>query len=1039
MNLQNVTNKKRLLVSLCVLSLVAWFMHTQHAAALEEQVPSAVQGELDLTNWDFESDGTVRLSGEWEFYWKQLLDADDFAHTSESRQAIIAEVPNVWSNYEVNEVPLPGQGYATYRLRVKSHPDQHEFALKIPTLSTSCKVMIDDQVVAECGYVATDEESADAAYSPQIVMFQANADQFDLIVQISNYMYNSGGMWYALDMGTESQMTAYHDIGLGIDMMMMGTFLFMGIYHIFIYFQRRSLRTAILFGVGCLIGAARLWLSGEIFVLKLFPDLSIPVLTMLSYLTYYGGIMLFVLYLRDLYPHEVSRRMTGIVTGVSCLFILTVLVTPLPFYTEMIIYYHFFMFLVSMALIRIVWLAVKRRRDGARLQCFGIFFFILTFVVDIAVNAFYVSAAVHHTLFIYLLNRQMVLIGLFVLVFVQAIILSRRYSRAFHTIEEMSHKLLAQDKLKDEFLMNTSHEFITPLHGIMNISQSMMEGAEGKLNAAQKENMSIIVSVTRGLTNLVSDILDFSKLKNNEIELHKRQVSLQAVMQVNMEVFRYFIEDKPLHLHNMIPDDLPAVYADENRLQQILYNLIGNAIKFTEQGSIVISAECKGELVEVHVTDTGIGIPADKQELIFQSFEQVGAAVSREYGGTGLGLSITKKLVELNGGQLQVDSKWGEGSTFTFTLPVSRNGEADQVRSHFSHHRVPDSVRQPRDRVYEQTSYQNTILSVDDDPTNQQVIKNVLAQEPYRILTASHGEEALAMLDGEDKIDLVILDVMMPGMTGYEVARHIRKRRTLTDLPILLVTVKHAPEDLLGGFAAGANDFLAKPFHSHELRARVRTLLELRNSVEQAIQLEMNFLRAQIKPHFLYNALSTIIGICPRDPKKASQLLKKLSHYLRSSFDFQNKETFIPIQSELELLESYVMIEKARFKERLRIKLDVDESIDAMLPPLSIQPLVENAIRHGVMKRIEGGTVKVSVAHTGDGIRISVEDDGVGMSEDKLAGLLSIEQDNRGVGIINIHQRLMRIYGTGLEIESSEGQGTKVVFNLSSKNKGGAD
>lgn len=282
-----------------------------------------------------------------------------------------------------------------------------------------------------------------------------------------------------------------------------------------------------------------------------------------------------------------------------------------------------------------------------------------------------------------------------------------------------------------------------------------------------------------------------------------------------------------------------------------------------------------------------------------------------------------------------------------------------------------------------------TILAVDDDPVNLQVIVNVLAHEPFCILLAKDGEEALRILEQESSIDLVILDVMMPRLSGYEVARRIRERYALSELPILLVTVKNEPEDMLNGYSAGANDFLTKPFYTHELRARVRTLLALKNSVDEVIRTELDFLRAQIKPHFLYNALNTIVGICPRDPKKASYLLTELSHFLRGSFDFQSKAKFVPLSTEIELVQSYTAIEKARFEERLQVDLDSDDTTDCMIPPLSIQPLVENAIRHGIMNKLNGGTVRVRVRRDEGWIHIAVEDNGVGIPNEKLSDLLN--------------------------------------------------
>lgn len=232
------------------------------------------------------------------------------------------------------------------------------------------------------------------------------------------------------------------------------------------------------------------------------------------------------------------------------------------------------------------------------------------------------------------------------------------------------------------------------------------------------------------------------------------------------------------------------------------------------------------------------------------------------------------------------------------------------------------------------------------------------------------------------------------------------------------------------GFDAGANDFLAKPFDPHELRARTRTLLEMRRSAEDAIRSETAFLQAQIKPHFLYNALNTIISFSFEEPQTSHDLLLHLSRYLRGSLYFNAKQKLATLRQELELAEAYLQIEQARFGERLRIRYEVEDAAACLLPQTTLQPLVENAVRHGLMKKEEGGTITVAARAEGAEAVITVTDDGAGMpvpAEDLLSRDGSGEG---GVGLRNIHKRLLRLYGRGLDIESREGSGTKVAFRV---------
>lgn len=1040
--MNGIKTTKFTIIAVILLILISSGLLFQYYSSIQTEKPTATLGTVDLTNWDFEEHGTVRLNGEWLFYWNALFTAEDFAGARALPEPIIAEVPNVWTEYQIHDEPLPGFGYGTYRLHVKLNEESlpPRLGIKLPDVSTSCKVMVAGKTLAECGVVAEDKENYVGRMTPQSVYFETPSSEFDIVVQISNYIYDRGGMWYVPDIGTEQQIQEARENELAVQLMLFGIFLFIGCYHLGIFLIRRSERAALYFAVGCLIGALRLLFVGDMFITNVFPELSIGAIVVFRYFTYYGGMLVLVLYLRQLYPQEIPRYVTTVTAVISSAFMLSVVATPLHISTHIIQYYHIFTVILALWLIAGIVLAVVRKRDGASLQLFGLSVFVIAVFHDVIYNMFYITAFVNETnSSLQFLQRQMMQFGLLVIVFVQAIILVRRYSKAFRTIEQMSEKLISLNRMKDEFLANTSHELQTPLHGIINMTQSMLEGSMGSVNRVQRDNLSMVVSVARRLTNLIMDILDYSRLKSGEIKLERRKVSLQGALLANIEVFRYYVGDKPIKITLDMPDDLPYVYVDENRLLQILYNLIGNAVKFTEVGEIRIQAKLNGDVVETSVSDTGIGIAEENLERIFQSFEQVGSSISREYGGVGLGLSITKYLVELSGGEMKVASTLGEGSVFTFTLPVGKDDhdEAQQSKELTSKIDIPipsllsgpqgqkldDHVLHKRK---EEESF--TILAVDDEKANLQVIVSVLAQEPYHIITVTSGKQALEQIQQKPDIDLVILDVMMPKLSGYEVCKQIRQRFSMFELPVLLVTVKNEPEDMLNGFALGANDFLAKPFYSHELRGRVRTLLELKKSVETAIQSEMAFLQAQIKPHFLYNALNTIIGICPRDPQKASDLLTELSLYLRSSFDFRNKDKFVELSSELQLVEAYLSIEKARFDDRLRVEYNVNASLYGQLPPLTIQPIVENAVRHGILPKLEGGHVKLTVAEDEQFIRIVVEDDGVGMSEQQLERLFQVKTSS--VGLRNIESRLKRLYGFGLDIWSQEGVGTRVTVKI---------
>ncbi len=414
----------------------------------------------------------------------------------------------------------------------------------------------------------------------------------------------------------------------------------------------------------------------------------------------------------------------------------------------------------------------------------------------------------------------------------------------FKSIEAKNLELQRLDKLKDEFLANTSHELRTPINGIIGIAESLIDGAAGKLSKKAVSNLSMITISGRRLSSLVNDILDFSKLKNQQLEIQSKQIALPEIADLVLALSQPLIGKKSLQLINAIGSDIPVVEADENRLQQIFLNLLGNAIKFTESGKVELSAKLVNDWVEITVADTGIGIPTDKLDRIFESFEQGDGSTARDYGGTGLGLTVTKQLVELHGGKIYAESTIGKGSRLIFTLPVSENQVVTTTKmppiSTVLTQKVTDETPIVIDVIKSEGTDETPteavstdgnnlkILIVDDEPVNLQVLNNYLSLQKYQIAQAESGSEALSVIEGGFKPDAILLDVMMPKMSGYELTQKLREKWQADELPILLLTAKNQVVDLVTGLDAGANDYLTKPFSKDEMLARLKTHLNIK-------------------------------------------------------------------------------------------------------------------------------------------------------------------------------------------------------------------
>ncbi len=433
-----------------------------------------------------------------------------------------------------------------------------------------------------------------------------------------------------------------------------------------------------------------------------------------------------------------------------------------------------------------------------------------------------------------------------------------------------TERLMELDRLKDDFLANTSHELRTPLNGIIGLAESLIDGVAGEMSQAAIKNLKMIVLSGRRLASLVNDILDFSKLKYKELNLNIRPVNLHSIVDIIISIISSSNNNSDVEIVNKIDPDFRAVLADENRIQQIFYNLIGNSLKFTEKGLIVIDAVLEENFVRISVSDTGIGIPEEKHESIFKSFEQVDSSTERAYGGTGLGLAITKQLIELHNGSISVKSRYGYGTTMIFTLPAAdENAEASDIsfdKLSIADENLVQSERESDDSV-ELSEYKPNILLVDDEPVNLQVLTNHLSMQNYNVVKVDNGQDALNTIEesfeNDTPFDMVLLDVMMPKMSGYEVCRRLREKFPAHKLPVMMLTAKNRIEDLVTGLDVGANDYLTKPVTKSELLARIKSQYTIKSLSDEHEQMNIVLQKANESVQHAKNHLSSIINSMP--------------------------------------------------------------------------------------------------------------------------------------------------------------------------------
>ncbi|MFZ4859715.1 MAG: ATP-binding protein [Desulfuromonadaceae bacterium] len=367
------------------------------------------------------------------------------------------------------------------------------------------------------------------------------------------------------------------------------------------------------------------------------------------------------------------------------------------------------------------------------------------------------------------------------------------------------------NRAKSEFLANMSHEIRTPLNALIGFSEMTLSdiGKERRI-----EYLTLINHSANMLCDLVNNILDISRIESGRFELENRCFNPHSSIMSNLDIFSRLARQKGLEFSVVLPDNLPeSICGDQVRLRQILTNIVGNAVKFTEQGqvSVIVAYSCplqkpEGATLSFEVNDTGIGIPPEKQDRVFELFSQADASTTRRFGGTGLGAAIAKRLVELMGGEIRFESEVGIGTRFSVSLPFAIDDSGTDLSG-----AVLQSPAQVR----------LNILLAEDNPFNQRLMSDLLSDKGHRVVVAEHGEKAVQLFR-ERTFDLVLMDVSMPGMNGYEATCAIRtveaERHTTHPVTIVAVTANARPEDHAACLAAGMDDVLVKPMSSVRLK-----------------------------------------------------------------------------------------------------------------------------------------------------------------------------------------------------------------------------
>ncbi|MBE0600999.1 MAG: response regulator, partial [Firmicutes bacterium] len=585
-----------------------------------------------------------------------------------------------------------------------------------------------------------------------------------------------------------------------------------GVIFICIYVYRRRALHPLYFGLHCLTGALYILSHGEKLLMELLPGLDYLMFARLQYLSPAFNILAYLLFLHSFYPELFRGKLFKTLVALALGMIPVGFILPLT--VQSVISGYQMVFIVTVILYSVYMLVLGIVR-GMR-------------------NAVFVGISAVITLFIALLSIGNVLgnvmldVGYMIAVLLfslnQMLLLAVRVGDTFNAVEELNEQLAQQDHRKDEFLAMTSHEFRTPLHGIMNIISLYMEKEGRFLSDDDLHTMRLVVDITKRLSRLVNDLLDVDRIRSGRFRLEKTCFSLRQCLGDVVNVCRSVFAGTNTAIQFVSHDELPDVWMDRDRLIQIVYSLIENAVAHARAAQVELRAEYQNGQTTILISDTGGGIPPEQLGKIFDLYESFDPAAQ---GGGGIGLSIVKQLTEYMGGTVGVESQIGKGTVFTLCFAdtacntPARSAAGQPQRSVWlptPEENLEAEIQTPY--ILRQTG-SSTILIADDNAFNLRVTLDALQADGHTIIAVKNGAEMLKAVANYPQIDLVILDLLLPDSSGYDLCIRLRERKSIVELPVLILTAAVSPGDLRHALSVGANDFLYKPYPVGELRARV--------------------------------------------------------------------------------------------------------------------------------------------------------------------------------------------------------------------------
>ena len=822
---------KRIVFSIGVALLFAtafWYSSDRY----QKPVPEAVKGVLDLTAWKFSDDGRVPLSGEYEFYWLHQIHPDSFRLSTHLPAPGVIRMPEFWNDQIIDGSPLPGHGYATYRLRVKTTSEGRRLAFKFLDMGTAFKAFADGKEILTVGQPGTTPATTVPYYSPEIVDFTPVGNEIELVLWVSNFDHRKGGAWEKIELGPEKELRSAEKRRFAFELTLLISMIVMGAYHILLFILRREDWHLLYFGVFCLLVSLRFTTQGEVYLIQAFPGIPWSLLVRIEYLSYYMAPVTFIIFLYSLYPQDFHLNVYRAIKYICLGFSLVVVFTDVNIFSHTVSVFHWFTVSFCFYGIAILTKSVRNKREGARL---------------ILVGSALLTIAVGHDILEYMRiiqNVEIMPFGLLGFVFCLTILIAMRFSKAFRTVESQHKKLaIANEKYKEELNERKRtekenqilHEKLTRsqkmealgllaggmAHDLNNILAGIVTYPDFLLlelpaDSPLREPLETIRASGQRAATVVQDLLTLARRGVVQFEVINLNNLIRDYLR-SPEHQKLLLDHRSVHVETNLESGLFNMLGSQVHLKKIVMNLLYNAAEAQPKGGVIrLSTHNKyvdevrngyediteGTYVVLRVEDKGIGIAPEDLKKIFEPFytrKIMGTS------GTGLGMSVVWGSVHDHQGFIDVKSEKNVGTIFELYFPVTH----EQI--------LPDKAEITLDDM---KGNGERIMIVDDIEEQRVIASAVLKRLGYHVVTMGSGEEAVEYIK-DVPVDLVVLDMIMdPGIDGLETYK--RMIEIEPDIKSIIASGYAESDEVRQAQKLGAGKYIRKPYTLHKLGLAIK-------------------------------------------------------------------------------------------------------------------------------------------------------------------------------------------------------------------------